>query len=101
MLVPRNETNLLGKSNAEQIFWEGTCSMTPRTGLFVALIGLVIAVVCASPLYFIGGLDPDNDNAVMGIILLALGAMLGGTVLLVGLILAAATALRGKHRRPS
>jgi len=72
--------------------------MTPRTALFVALIGLAIAALCGVPLYFIGGLNPTGDDAVMGIILLALGAMLGVTVLLVGLILAAATAWRGKRR---
>jgi hypothetical protein len=74
--------------------------MSPRTGLLGALIGLVIAVLCGVPLYFIGGLDPVNDNAVMGIILLALGALLGLTILVIGLIIAAATTLRGKGRQP-
>lgn len=74
--------------------------MTPRRGLFVALIGLVIAVICAMPLYFIGNADPVSDDADMGIIILYLSGMLGITVLMVGLIIAVATALRGKHRHP-
>jgi hypothetical protein len=75
--------------------------MTPRTSLFVALIGLLIAVSCAIPLYFIGNRGAVNDNAAMGIVLLALGGILGLTVVVVGLIMAAATALRGKRRQPS
>ncbi len=75
--------------------------MTPRAGLIVALIGLVIAIACAIPLYFIGNADPVSDNADMGIIVLYLSAMFGVTVLAVGLLIAATTALQGKHRRPS
>jgi hypothetical protein len=75
--------------------------MTPRSGLFVALIGLVIATACAIPLYFIGNADPVNDNADMGIIVLYLSGMTGLTGMAVGLIVAVATALRGNHRRPS
>ena len=75
--------------------------MTPRTALSVALVGLVIAASCAIPLYFIGDRDPANDDAVTGIILLDLGCILGLTILVVGLIMAAATAGRGKRWRPS
>ena len=75
--------------------------MTSRRGMYVALIGLVIAAICAIPLYFIGNLDPVSDDADMGIIVLYLSGMVGLTILVVGLIIAAATALRGKHRHPS
>jgi hypothetical protein len=74
--------------------------MTPRAGMLFALIGLAIAASCAIPLYFIGGLDPASDDAALGIIVLALGGILGMTVLMVGLIIAAATALGGKRRHP-
>jgi hypothetical protein len=75
--------------------------MTPRAGLFVALIGLVVAVACAVPLYFIGDLDPVSDDGVMDIIVLNLFGLLGVTILVVGLIVAVATAVRGKQRHPS
>ena len=75
--------------------------MTPRTALLVALIGLVIAALSALPLYFIGDLDPTNDDALMGIIFLDLGGLLGLTVLVVGLVMAAATALQKKRRQSS
>jgi hypothetical protein len=75
--------------------------MTPRTSLFVAFIGLVIATSCAIPLYFIGNRAPVNDNADMGIVLLGLSGILGFTVLVVGLIMAAVTVLRGKRRHRS
>jgi energy-converting hydrogenase Eha subunit B len=74
--------------------------MTPRTGLLVALVGLVIAVLCAIPLYFIGNLYPTQDDAVMGIIVLYLCALLSLIVFVVGLVIAVATALRGKHHHP-
>jgi hypothetical protein len=73
--------------------------MTPRTALLVALIGLVIASVCAIPLYFIDSLDPANDDAVTGIILLNLTGILGLIIMAVGLIMAVAIVLRGKHRQ--
>ncbi len=72
--------------------------MTPRSGLWVALIGLLIAGACAIPLYFIGNADPVNEDADMGIIVLYLTGMAGVVVLAVGLLIAAATAWRGKHR---
>ena len=75
--------------------------MTPRAGMFVALIGLVVAVSCAVPLYFIGDLEPASDDGVMDIIVLNLLGLLGFTILVVGLIVAIATALRGKQRHPS
>ena len=74
--------------------------MTSRRGLFVALIGLVIAAIGAIPLYFIGNLDPVSDDADMGIIVLNLTGLLGLTVLVLGLTIAAITALRGNHRYP-
>lgn len=75
--------------------------MTPRTSLFVALIGLLIVVSCAIPLYFVGNRGAASDNADMGIVLLALSGILGLSVLVVGLIMAAATTLRGKRRQTS
>ena len=73
--------------------------MTPRATLLIALIGLGIAASCGLPLYFIGDLDPANDDALLAIILLDLGALLGLTILVVGLAMAAATTLRKKKRR--
>ena len=75
--------------------------MTPRSGLWVALIGLLIAAACAIPVYFIGNADPVNDDADMGIIVLYLSGTVGVIILVVGLIIAVATALSGKHRRLS
>ena len=67
--------------------------MTSHRGLYVTLIGLVIAAICALPLYFIGNLDPVSNDADMGIIVLYLSGMVGLTILALGLIIAAATAL--------
>jgi hypothetical protein len=72
--------------------------MTPRTALFVALFGLVIAASCAIPLYFIGDRGPANDDAVTGIVFLDLGGILGLTILVVSLIMAAAAAFQVKRR---
>jgi hypothetical protein len=74
--------------------------MTPRAGLFVGLVGLVIAATCAIPLYFIGDRDPASDDGVVDIIVLNLTGLLGLTVLVLGLTIAAITALRGNHRHP-
>jgi len=92
---------VLEQLNGDQMFRERRRPMTPRAGLFVALIGLVIAVACAIPLYFIGNLDPVSDDGVMDIIVLNLTGLLGVTILVVGLIVAVATALRGRHRHLS
>ena len=75
--------------------------MTPRNGLLVAVMGAVISAACAIPLYFIGNDDPVSNDADMGIIVLYLSGMFGVTVLVIGLIIAVATAWQAKHRRPS
>lgn len=75
--------------------------MTPRAAWLVVLIGLAIAALCGMPLYFIGGRDPANDDAHMGIVALNLCGMLGLTILVVGLIMVVVTTLRGTHRHLS
>jgi hypothetical protein len=74
--------------------------MTPRTGLYVGLAGLVLAVLCAAPLFLLRDVDPLGHDAILGIVLLDLGALLGLTVLVVGLIMTVVTAFakRRGHR---
>jgi hypothetical protein len=72
--------------------------MTIGRASLTALIGLAIAVVCAIPFDFIRNRDPTNENVDMGIVLLGLGAMLGLTILAVGLVMIAIRALRGNGR---
>ena len=72
--------------------------MTPRSGLYVALVGLIMAVVCLATLFLLRDWkDPDvnaaGDLMTFGIgfgfiLLLDLGALLGLIVMVVGLVLA-------------
>jgi len=64
--------------------------MTPRTGLYIALIGLVIFLcgiaALQSELYV--SIDDHSDFYIIGIFLLQGGAFLGPVVMVVGLIMA-------------
>jgi len=71
--------------------------MTTRTSFYVALGGLVFAVLCAAPLFLLHSLDPIGDDLIVGIVLLGLGALLGATVMGVGLIMTAVTAFTKQH----
>jgi hypothetical protein len=72
--------------------------MTPRSGLFFALVGLVMAALCLATLFILRDWkDPEGDTAVgifklfggIGFILfLDLGAILGLIVVVVGLVFA-------------
>jgi hypothetical protein len=75
--------------------------MTPRTALFVAFVGVLLALFSAIPLFLIGDRDPANDDAALGIILLDLVGLLGLTILAVGLLMAAFTAFTQKRRKLS
>jgi hypothetical protein len=71
--------------------------MTPRTGLYAALAGLVLAAMCATPLLLLADHDPAGDDAILGTVFLGLGTLLGLTVMMVGLIMAVIKAAT-KHR---
>ena len=72
--------------------------MTLRSGLHVALVGLIMAVLCLATLFLLRDWNPSEwDTAggltIMGmgfilIFLLDLGAILGLIVMVVGLVLA-------------
>ena len=72
--------------------------MTPRSGLYVALVGLVMAVVCLATLFLLRDLhDPEVNSAgdlmIFGmaiglLLLLDLGALLGLILLVMGLVFA-------------
>ena len=72
--------------------------MTPRSGLYVALVGIVMAVLCLATLFLLRDWkDPEIDGVgdlmMLGtgiglILLLDLGALLGLIVMVVGLVLA-------------
>jgi hypothetical protein len=67
--------------------------MKPRQGLWMALVGFVIIVLCAIPAQVIpdtgtwetGG---SSDITVMGIVLFYVGGFVGLVVMIVGLIMA-------------
>jgi hypothetical protein len=73
--------------------------MTSRSGLRVALIGFVMAVVCLATLFFIRDWDDPTPITVENlplvgigmtfVLLLDLGALLGLVAMVVGLIMAA------------
>ena len=79
--------------------------MTPRSALYGALVGLVMAVLCTALLFlasFIG--EPPgavSDAIVVGIVFLDGGLVLGLVVLAVGLVLAGVLALRKQSVKPS
>lgn len=66
--------------------------MTPRNALCVAFIGLVMAVPCFATLFLLRDWNPDADDGLtvanLGLVCLALGAVLGLIVMAVGLVLA-------------
>ena len=66
--------------------------MTPRNALCVAFIGLVMAVPCFATLFVLRDWNPDGDDGLtvanLGLVCLALGAVLGLIVMAVGLVLA-------------
>ena len=83
--------------------------MTPRTGLYVAVIGLVMFLLCIAAL---GGLaiwnppNPDVGDGLMrlwyGFILsLDFGAVLGAALIVVGLVMAGFGALTKQAGKPS
>jgi hypothetical protein len=84
--------------------------MTPRSALYVALVGLVMFLLCGVPLGLIAvldpGLHPDVDDGLMrlyfGVItVLDLGSILGVIVLVVGLVVAGVLALTKQAGKPS
>jgi uncharacterized membrane protein len=77
--------------------------MTSRQGLWIALIGLIIAVACAIPAQVI----PDtgtpetggaSDATMVGIFVLYIGGFVGFIVMVMGLIMAAVGALTKQTR---
>ena len=72
--------------------------MTPRTGLYVALIGLIMAVLCYATFFVFGSFivtligepEPLSRYLAGGILL---GVLLGLIVLVVGLVMAGVLAL--------
>jgi hypothetical protein len=78
--------------------------MTPRSGLHVALAGLVLTVLCGlgmAVIVLLAGASLNAGEGLLGlvstgiIILLVLGATLGHIAILVGLIIAGVKALSG------
>jgi hypothetical protein len=76
--------------------------MTPRSGLYVALTGLVITLLCGlgmAAVVLLTGASLNAGEGLLGlvstgiIILLVLGATLGHIVIVVGLIIAGVKAL--------
>ena len=82
--------------------------MTPRTGLYVTLVGLVMAGLCFSILGLLAVFEEsvppsvnDNPIALGGIILVDLGLALGLIVMVVGLVMAGVSALTKQAGKPS
>ena len=82
--------------------------MTPRSGLYLALVGMVMAVLCLATLFLLRDWkDPEiggmGDLMMLGtgvgfILLLDLGALLGLIFMTVGLVIAAVGALKKQTR---
>ena len=78
--------------------------MTPRSGLYVALVGLVMAGLCFTTLFLLrdwNGPDGSDRVMVMGygfIIFLDLGLAIGVIVMAVGLVMAGVLALAKRPR---
>jgi hypothetical protein len=66
--------------------------MTPRQGPFVALAGLVIAVLCTIPAFLMP--DAKGGGVTNSVMICVLGAGLGLTVMVAGLAVVARTGLR-------
>lgn len=84
--------------------------MTPRTGRYVALAGLVITLFCGLCMTAVVLLANGNPNAGEGWIglmatgigiVLILGATLGHIVMAVGLVMAGVLALKKQAVKPS
>jgi tetrahydromethanopterin S-methyltransferase subunit E len=72
--------------------------MTPRSGFYVALVGLIMAGLCFATLFLLRDWDPHGSDRVMVmdygfIIFLDLGMILGVIVMVVGLVMAGVLAL--------
>ena len=84
--------------------------MTPRTGLHVALAGLVITLfsgLCMAAVVLLSNGNPDAGEGWIGLVttgigvVLVLGATLGHIVVLVGLVMAGVLALTKQSGKPS
>ena len=84
--------------------------MTPRTGLYVALAGLVTILfcgLCMAVVVLLANRNPDGGEGWIGLvttgigIFLVLGATLGHIVVAVGLVMAGVLALRKQAGKPS
>ena len=79
--------------------------MTPRSALYVALVGLVMAVLCTALLMLVVGIgEPPgavSDAIVVGILLLDGGFLIGISLMAVGLVLAGVLALTKQAGKPS
>jgi hypothetical protein len=84
--------------------------MTPRTGLYVALAGLVITLfsgLCMAAVILIANGNPDAGAGWIGLVttgigvFLVLGATLGHIVIVVGLVMAGVLALKKYAGKPS
>jgi hypothetical protein len=76
--------------------------MDKRSGLYVALVGLLIVIACAVPVNVV----PDNGTRESGgasglvtslVVLMYAGGFIGITVIVVGLVIAGVAALRGRR----
>jgi len=64
--------------------------MTPRQGLYVALVGLTIAGLCTAPLLLLRLFEdrvPYSDSGIVGVVLIDLGLLLGLVVMVMGLVM--------------
>ena len=73
--------------------------MTPRQGLWMAFVGLVIIVLCAIPAQVVPETAPGtpggaSDSTVNAILLLYVGGFVGLVVMVVGLIMAGMATFR-------
>jgi hypothetical protein len=85
--------------------------MTPRSGLYVALVGLIMAGLCLATLFLLRDWkDPEKDGGrylmIVGtgvgfMLLLDLGALLGLIFMTVGLAMAGVLTLTKKPGKPS
>ena len=80
--------------------------MTPRKGLYVALVGLVMAVLCCATLFLLRDWQPDGGERLTilyfgFIIAVDLAAILGLIVMVVGLVMAGVLAMTKCVRQAS
>ena len=81
--------------------------MTPRSGLYLALAGLVITLFCGLCMAIVVLLADGNGEGWIGLvttgigIFLVLGATLGHIVMAVGLVMAGVLALTKQVGKPS